>query len=59
MNLGGLKDVKIKTVIPGHEIVSYSRRSPSVGGTVQTASIFMAGGGCNSAPEPVIWNIGE
>jgi len=39
MNLGGLKAVKIKTVILGHEIVSYSRRSPSFGGIVQTASI--------------------
>jgi hypothetical protein len=54
MNLGGLKAIKIKTVILGHEILSYSGRSPKVGGTIPTASIFRAGVASNSVPEPII-----
>jgi hypothetical protein len=59
MNHGGLKAVKIKTFILGHEIVSYSRRSPNVSGTIPTASIFSAGVASNSVPERIIRNIGE
>jgi len=55
----GLKSVKIKTVILDHEIVSYSRRSPNVGGTIPTASIFRARVASNSVPERIIRNIGE